>query len=67
MRSLDQWDWEYVDEIATPNKESTEIEKKAGQAFKVNASGKVPSETHDEIAKQVCAFSNAADGFLVLA
>lgn len=64
MRALDQWDWEYVDEIATP-KESTEIEKKAGQAFKINASGRVLSETRDEISKQVCAFSNAASGFLV--
>lgn len=64
MRTLDQWDWEYVDEIVTLN-ESVEIEKKAGQAFKVNASGKVSSETLDEIAKQVCAFSNAAGGFLV--
>jgi predicted HTH transcriptional regulator len=64
MRTLNEWDWEYADEIATP-KESTEIEKKDGQAFKVNANGKVSAETRDEIAKQVCAFSNAVDGFLV--
>src|SRR5262249_53136003 len=64
LRPLDEWDSDYVDEIAKLD-ESADLEKKASDAFTTNAGGGISGATRDEIAKQVCAFSNTGDGLLV--
>lgn len=61
MRSLEGWDEQYLEHISSLGAdETTWLEKKASQLFDPRA-----SRTHNEIAKQVSAFSNAGGGFLV--
>jgi hypothetical protein len=58
---LEEWDASYVQSIAGPG-ESLELEKKASAKFDPVSNKK---GTQEELAKQVCAFSNSARGFLV--
>lgn len=58
---LDDWDEAYLRSIATPD-ETADLEKKGSAKFDPVGDKK---GTRDELAKQVCAFSNAGDGFLV--
>lgn len=58
---LDEWDAAYVQSLESVT-ESATFEKKASPAY--DPDGK-KGETRDELAKQVCAFANAGDGFLV--
>jgi hypothetical protein len=58
---LEEWDEAYLREIAVPG-ESQTLEKKASPKFDPE---RKKTDTQEELAKQVCAFSNATDGFLV--
>jgi hypothetical protein len=58
---LDEWDEQYLRQLATPD-ESLDLEKKGADLMDPGGNGK---RTRDELAKQVCAFSNSGDGFLV--
>jgi Putative DNA-binding domain len=61
MLPLQDWDAAYMVQIATPD-ESAEVEKKGSAIFDpVNQK----NLTRAELAKQVCAFANSGDGFLV--
>jgi hypothetical protein len=60
VESLEEWDEQYVQEIAKPG-EYDWLEKKASATLDDPRS----NVAKQEIAKQVCAFANAGDGFLV--
>src|SRR4051794_16442299 len=61
MRELDEWDADYLLEIANPScPETARLERKASLLFSTKGRA-----TRDEIAKQVSAFGNADGGFLV--
>jgi len=53
MRSLSQWDAEYLDELAG-QKETASFERKASDGL-----------TKEKIAQGVCAFANTGEGFMV--
>ena len=57
---LAEWDDVYLRTIATPE-ESADTEKKGAAKFEPETDKK---NTLEELAKQVCAFSNTGDGFL---
>ena len=60
MQPLSEWDEALIRAIALPG-ESDAVEKKSSLALE-----RMPRpELRAEIAKQVCAFANAGDGFLV--
>lgn len=65
VEPLDQWDADYIVTDLLPGEETGSLEFKSAGRFAVKADGRPDSETKLEIAKQVCAFSNARDGFLV--
>jgi hypothetical protein len=58
---LDEWDPAYLQGIAAPG-EYANLEKKRSDAFDPAAR---KAATREELAKQVCAFANSGDGFLV--
>jgi hypothetical protein len=58
---IEEWDSTYLQSLAAPG-ETALLEKKA--SAKMDPVGD-KSGTKDELAKQVCAFANAADGFLI--
>jgi predicted HTH transcriptional regulator len=64
MRPIEEWDSDYLLEVA-PLLENEGYERKASALFMLDSRGKPTSATETEIAKQVCAFANAGDGFLV--
>jgi hypothetical protein len=61
---LDQWDESSLDDVAASD-ETSWLEKKAAPMLKLKADGGVSAETVEEIAKQVSAFANSGDGFIV--
>jgi hypothetical protein len=66
MESLVNWDTEYLVSVVKDMNESLVLEKKSSDKFSINASRGVPDgPTKEELAKQVCAFSNASSGFIV--
>src|SRR5262245_61625153 len=60
--ALSEWDAEYVRSVVTAADETLDVEKKASAKFDPDTKKK---ETREELAKQVCAFSNVGRGFLV--
>jgi hypothetical protein len=60
---LDDWDPDYLDQIAAAE-ETAWVEKKSYLKWNLSAPT-TKRETLAEIAKQVCAFANSGDGFLV--
>jgi hypothetical protein len=64
MRPLEDWDANYLIEVATI-RENEFFEKKRSGSFNLGSNGRPSAETENEIAKQVCAFANAGGGFLV--
>jgi len=58
---LDEWDENYLLALAGPE-ETSDLEKKASPKFDPEGDKK---GTREELAKQVCAFSNSGDGYLV--
>jgi hypothetical protein len=58
---LSEWDAAYITTLLTPD-ETVELEKKESTIFDPVGNKKALRE---ELAKQVCAFSNAGDGFIV--
>src|SRR5690349_17220198 len=61
MRDLNEWDSDYLTEIAAASvTENSQLERKASALF--NPKGRA---TRDEIAKQVSAFANSGGGYLV--
>src|SRR5689334_14332762 len=63
LRPLDEWDERYLVELeAARSDETRQIERKASVALDLTNK---PDATRAEIAKQVCAFSNAGGGFIV--
>jgi hypothetical protein len=65
MESLDNWNQEYVTTTVRLEDESAMLEKKSSGKFSLTAKGHPDGATKDELAKQVAAFSNSGDGFLV--
>lgn len=65
MRPLAEWDEAYVAADVKDADESAVLEKKASGKFVLTAGGQPDGATKDELAKQVCAFSNAGEGFIV--
>jgi hypothetical protein len=65
MERLEDWDAAYLTAEIVGADETEQLEKKGEDAFQVTARGKVSGQTQAEIAKQVCAFANSGDGFLV--
>ena len=58
MRPLNEWDADYLDEVAASD-ETGNLEKKASIGFDPKKDA-----TKAEIAKQVCAFANSGEGFI---
>jgi len=65
MRQLEDWDEEYLANEIAQLDESSWLEKKASSKFNVNTKGHPDGDTREELAKQVSAFSNSGQGFLV--
>ncbi len=65
MRPLIDWDDAYVTSDVKDADESGLLEKKASGKFVLTTKGQPDGATKDELAKQVSAFSNAGDGFIV--
>lgn len=65
MRPIADWDEEFIRTDVAEANESAVLENKASGKFVLNAGGQPDGATKDELAKQVCAFSNAGDGFIV--
>jgi hypothetical protein len=65
MRPLEDWDEEYVTTEVPQLEESACLEIKASGMFSLTSRGQPDGHMKEELAKQVSAFSNAGDGFLV--
>jgi hypothetical protein len=65
MLPLDEWDVDYILNDVRDADESNELEKKASGKFTLTAKGTPDAETKEELAKQVSAFSNSGQGFIV--
>lgn len=65
MRPLDEWDDLYILGEVVAAEESAVLEKKAEGKFVLTTRGQPDGVTKDELAKQVSAFSNTGDGFIV--
>jgi hypothetical protein len=64
MRPLEEWDEDYINNEIRPADESDWLEKKASAKFSLKG-GRPDEDTKQELAKQVSAFSNAGQGYLV--
>lgn len=63
---LHEWDIQQLQQVAGVSEDETlNVERKASDKFSFTTRGRVTDDTRNEIAKQVCAFSNAEGGFLV--
>jgi schlafen family protein len=65
MRPLQNWDQAYLNNEIIPADESSWLEKKAETLWQLNSGGEIEGRCRQELAKQICAFSNAGDGFVV--
>jgi hypothetical protein len=63
---FDKWDENTLDDIAA-SEETNLLEKKASPKFRQKPDGSVLHETVEEIARQVSAFANSRDGYIVFA
>jgi len=65
MRALDDWDEAYVQDEIQPSTECAWLEKKSSAKLIAEGASKPGNSSKDELAKQVSAFSNSGQGFLV--
>jgi len=65
IEPLDKWDESYFLSEIVPADESEALEKKSSLSWVVNSRGKLDGASSNELAKQVCAFSNSGAGVLV--